>query len=123
MVDFSDMLSGQSNMRNKIFNLYKSPFRGMEDLLTVRLEKNGKAREHSEPKYKLITNHTARKTFITNSIMPGMNTKTIKEITGHKKDSVFNKYVKISEEFKKLEMERTRDSIPGSSKIERSDDV
>jgi hypothetical protein len=28
------------------------------------------------------------------------------------KDSVFNKYVKISEEFKKLEMERTWDSIP-----------
>jgi hypothetical protein len=45
--------------------------------------------------------------------MLGMNTKTIKEITGHKKDSVFNKYVKISEEFKKLEMERTWDNIPG----------
>ena len=72
----------------------------------------GKAREHSEPKWKLITNHTARKTFITNSIVLGMNTKTIKDITGHKKDSVFNKYVKISEEFKKLEMERTWDSIP-----------
>jgi len=43
--------------------------------------------------------------------MPRMNTKTIKEITGHKKDSVFIKYVKISEEFKKLEMERTWDSI------------
>lgn len=72
----------------------------------------GKAREHSEPKWKLITNHTSRKTFITNSIVLGMNTKTIKDITGHKKDSVFNKYVKISEEFKKLEMERTWDSIP-----------
>ena len=72
----------------------------------------GKAREHTEPKYKLITNHTARKTFITNSIVLGMNTKTIKEITGHKKDSVFNKYVKISEDFKKLEMERTWDNIP-----------
>ena len=43
-----------------------------------------------------------------------MTTKTIKEITGHKKDSVFYKYVKISEEFKKLEMERTWDSIPNS---------
>ncbi len=54
----------------------------------------------------------ARETFITNSIMLGMNTKTINEITGHKKDSVFNKYVKISEEFRKLEMARTWDSIP-----------
>jgi integrase len=76
----------------------------------------GKAREHTEPKYKLITNHTARKTFITNSIVLGMNTKTIKDITGHKKDSVFNKYIKISEDFKKLEMERTWDSIPTNSK-------
>ena len=40
-----------------------------------------------------------------------MNTKTIKDITGHKKDFVFNKYVKISEEFKKLEMDRTWDKI------------
>jgi hypothetical protein len=52
-----------------------------------------------------------------------MNTKTIKEITGHKKDSVFNKYVKISEEFKKLEMERTWDSIPNPPVIKKSDDV
>lgn len=85
---------------------------GIKDLVNYVDYSGGKAREHSEPKYKLITNHTARKTFITNSIMLGMNTKTIKEITGHKKDSVFNKYVKISEEFKKLEMERTWDSIP-----------
>lgn len=60
---------------------------------------------------KLITNHTDRKTFITNSIVLGMNTKTIKDITSHKKDSVFNKYVKISEEYKKLEMNRTWDNI------------
>jgi hypothetical protein len=54
--------------------------------------------------------------------MLGMNTKTIKEITGHKKDSVFNKYVKISEEFKKLEMERTWDSIPMLKKEPKSSD-
>ena len=51
--------------------------------------------------------------------MLGMNTKTIKEITGHKKDSVFNKYVKISKEFKKLEMERTWDNIPMMGKKTR----
>jgi integrase len=72
----------------------------------------GKAKEETKMKYELITNHTARKTFITNSIMLGMNTKTIKDITGHRKDSVFNKYIKISEDFKKLEMERTWDNIP-----------
>lgn len=95
---------------------------GIKDLVNYVDYSGGKAREHSEPKYKLITNHTARKTFITNSIMLGMNTKTIKEITGHKKDSVFNKYVKISEEFKKLEMERTWDSIAIQKKESKSTD-
>jgi hypothetical protein len=76
----------------------------------------GKATEKTAPKYSLITNHTARKTFITNSIVLGMNTKTIKETTGHKKDSVFNKYIKISEDFKKLEMERTWDNIQVKTK-------
>jgi len=41
-----------------------------------------------------------------------MNTKTIKDIASHKKDSVFNKYIKISKEFIKLEMDRTWDNIP-----------
>ncbi len=41
-----------------------------------------------------------------------MNTRTIKEITGHKKDGVFNKYVEISGEFKKPEMARIWDRIP-----------
>ena len=84
---------------------------GITSLVSYVDYSGGKAREHTEPKCKLITNRTARKTFITNSVMLGMNTKTIKDITGHKKDSVFNKYVKISEDFKKLEMERTWDSI------------
>ena len=92
---------------------------GITELVNYVDYSGGKAREHREPKYKLITNHTARKTFITNSIMLGMNTKTIKEITGHKKDAVFNKYVKISEDFKKLEMERTWDNIPDLKKKTR----
>ncbi len=55
-------------------------------------------------KYKLITMHTARKTFITNSLQLGMNVKTIKNITGHVKDSTFDKYLKITEDYKKNEM-------------------
>jgi site-specific recombinase XerD len=85
---------------------------GMTEKVIFVEYSGGRAKEVTKMKYELITNHTARKTFITNSIMLGMNTKTIKQITGHKKDSVFNKYIKISEEFKKFEMERTWDKIP-----------
>ena len=76
----------------------------------------GKATEFTAPKHTLITNHTARKTFITNSLVLGMNSRTIKDITGNKKDSIFNKYIKISEDFKKVEMVRTWDTVTVKSK-------
>jgi len=62
-------------------------------------------------KYELITMHTARKTFITNSLMLGMNVKTIKSITGHVKDSTFDKYLKITEDYKHREMLRAWESV------------
>ena len=56
------------------------------------------------PKHKLITIHAARKTFITLSFIYGMNTKTVKSITGHKKDSTFDKYLKITDKYKQEQM-------------------
>ena len=59
------------------------------------------------PKYKLITSHTARKTFITVSLMIGMKEAVIKEISNHSDERSFKRYVDISESFKKKEMENT----------------
>lgn len=63
------------------------------------------------PKYQLITSHTARKTFVTNSLLLGMNVKVLKKITGHKDEVSFMKYVEIAESFKKSEMTKTWDNI------------
>jgi integrase len=57
------------------------------------------------PKYELITSHTARKTFVTNSLVLGMKEMVVKNITGHKDDKSFRKYVEIAENFKKEEMD------------------
>jgi len=57
------------------------------------------------PKYELITSHTARKTFVTNSLVLGMKEMIVKNITGHKDDKSFRKYVEIAENFKKEEMD------------------
>jgi len=70
-----------------------------------------KPSESTELKFNLITSHVARKTFITNSLILNMNQKAIKEIVGHKKDSTFNKYLKITEEFKKTQMRDTWDQF------------
>lgn len=53
------------------------------------------------PKHKLITAHTARKTFITLGFVLGVDTKIIKACTGHKKDSTFDKYLKIADDMKR----------------------
>jgi integrase len=63
------------------------------------------------PKYDLITSHTARKTFVTNSLILGMKEMVVRNITGHKKEESFRRYVKIAEDFKRKEMDNTWDKI------------
>jgi integrase len=58
------------------------------------------------PKHQLITSHTARKTFITNSLLLGMEPKAIKQIANIKKDEVLNKYMKITEEYTDIQMDK-----------------
>jgi len=64
-----------------------------------------------QPKHKLITSHTARKTFVTNSLILGMKEMVIKNITGHKDEASFKRYVEIAEDFKKTEMDNTWNKI------------
>ncbi|CAA0229122.1 Phage integrase family protein [Tenacibaculum maritimum] len=67
--------------------------------------------EITVPKHKLITSHTARKTFVTNSLILGMKEMVVRNITGHKKEENFRRYVKIAEDFKRQEMDNTWDKV------------
>ncbi|NOR29454.1 MAG: tyrosine-type recombinase/integrase, partial [Lutibacter sp.] len=62
-------------------------------------------------KYEVITSHAARKTFVTNSLILGMKEMVVRNITGHKKEETFRRYVKIAEDFKKQEMDNTWNKI------------
>ncbi len=61
----------------------------------------------TQPKCKFITSHTARKTFITNSLLLGMEPKAIKKIANIKKDAVLDKYMKVTEAFTDGQMDKT----------------
>jgi len=63
------------------------------------------------PKHELITSHTARKTFVTNSLVLGMKEMVVRNITGHKKEASFRRYVKIAEDLKQSEMDNTWNKI------------
>ncbi|KQR95174.1 hypothetical protein ASG01_04800 [Chryseobacterium sp. Leaf180] len=60
----------------------------------------------TQPKCKFITSHTARKTFITNSLLLGMEPKAIKKIANIKKDAVLDKYMKVTEAFTDEQMNK-----------------
>ncbi len=71
----------------------------------------GKRTVETLPKYELITSHTARKTFATNSLILGMSPMTVRNFLGHKKEETFRRYVKIADNVKKSEMSKTWDAL------------
>ncbi len=63
------------------------------------------------PKYELITSHTAKKTFVTNSLILGMKESVIQQITGNLDPKTFQTYVNIANSFKKTEMNNTWNNL------------
>lgn len=64
-----------------------------EDVLFERTE-GGEKVKRTIPKYKLISSHTARRSFATNKYNAGMNVNDIAELTGHKSTREFLKYIR-----------------------------
>ena len=50
----------------------------------------------TEPKWKLAGSHTARRSFTANAYLSGVPTISIMKMTGHKTESSFMKYIKIT---------------------------
>lgn len=102
------IISGQK------FNVYIKEcckIAGINTPTTISRFSGQKRIDKTVPKYELITSHTARKTFVTNSLILGMKEMVVRNITGHKKESSFKRYVKIAEDFKQQEMQDTWDKI------------
>jgi integrase len=68
-----------------------------EEVVLNRIE-GGRSIEIREPKYKLIMNHTARRSFATNMYLKNIPIVSIMAITGHTTEANFLKYIKISAE-------------------------
>jgi len=63
-----------------------------------------KRESHTYPKYELISVHTGRKTFATLSLEKGMSVELVMSTTGHLDYKSFKRYVKVTEERKKVVM-------------------
>jgi len=80
-------------------------------VITMKRYSGSNVETVSEPLHKLATTHVGRKTYITNSIYLGMHPKVVKENVGQKKDATMNKYLKIAEDLKEKETEKTWNNI------------
>lgn len=62
--------------------------------------------ENTYKKYEVIGSHTARRTFISLSLMKGMSAEVIMSITGHADYRMMKRYLKIASSLKRDELEK-----------------
>jgi len=65
--------------------------------INIRITKGGKVIETQKEKYKLISSHTARRSFATNLVLEGKQPNIVMKITGHKSLTSFEKYIRFDE--------------------------
>ena len=73
---------------------------GLNETVVTKITRGGVLQTKTQPKYKLVTSHVARRSFATNGVKHGLSPVLIMAITGHKTEKEFWKYVKVSNEEK-----------------------
>ncbi|WP_040761982.1 tyrosine-type recombinase/integrase [Spirosoma panaciterrae] len=71
---------------------------GLNDLESKSQTKAGKRVTISVEKWQLISTHTARRSFATNMYLAGIPALTIMQITGHRTEKAFMRYIKLDRE-------------------------
>jgi integrase len=77
---------------------------GIDNMIIQTISVAGKRKEVTYKKYQKIQTHTARRSFATNAYLSGIPAISIMKITGHQTESVFMRYICISNEENALKM-------------------
>ena len=70
---------------------------GIKELVETTITKGGKVEKNILPKYKLVSTHTARRSFATNLYLAEVPSISIMKITGHKTERSFLQYIRVSQ--------------------------
>jgi site-specific recombinase XerD len=60
----------------------------------------GVIQQEDVPFYEVLTTHVGRKSYITNSLILGVPERVVKEVSGHKDENSFRRYVQLAESYK-----------------------
>ena len=69
---------------------------GLTESVLYSITKGGHRQTESCQKWEMVSSHTARRTFATNLYRSGFPSISIMQITGHKTETAFLKYIKVS---------------------------
>lgn len=72
---------------------------GFDEIVKRESRIGGFVKEDLIPKWKLITSHTARRTFITVNVMRGFNVMEIRRASGHASQSTFERYLCYTDDY------------------------
>lgn len=100
------LLPTYSNQRMNKYLKELAAFAKIDKKILIVKFRGAERIEHYVPLHEILTTHVGRKTFITNSLEKGMSLPVIMDITTHKDQRSFRRYLKITNEFKKKEMEK-----------------
>lgn len=68
---------------------------GLDETIVCSEHRGGTLYTYKVPKYKLISSHTARRSFVSNGLKT-IDSKVLSKITGHTTDASFNKYNRLT---------------------------
>lgn len=73
---------------------------GYESLIKIVKYFDGRKKEIHVPFHEILTTHVARKSYITNSLILGVPERVVREVSGHKDEKSFRRYVNLAETYK-----------------------
>ncbi len=85
---------------------------GINEEVSIFTSIGGKKERHLKPKFELITNHTARRTFCTLFLERGGRPEVLMKITGHKDLKTLKKYIKVTDNIVQQEFDRIWNNAP-----------
>jgi integrase len=90
---FPDKISSQK-LNEKI--KYIGKIAKLNDPVKIKFKTGREEVIEEKPRYKVISIHTGRRSFCTNAFLNGVPVLSIMDVTGHKSEKTFLKYIKAS---------------------------
>jgi len=98
--------TGISNQKTNEYLKEIGRLAGLDDMNTIEKFNGSKKIILTKPKHALLTSHTARRTFVTLALEKGIRAEVVMAMTGHKNYKTFKKYIKITDNIMRNEMNR-----------------